>query len=121
MTVVSFPTTYVPATAARAAQPRLRITRRGRLVVTVLVALAIAALALLVGLGAPGAEASSETGAPLATYVVDGGQSLWDIAAEVAPDADPREFAAEVKKINRLASSVLQPGQELLLPAGIAG
>lgn len=120
MTVVTFPTAYVPVAAARPAPPRLRITRRGRYVVTVLVALAVAALAALVGLGAPGAEASSVAGTSLETYVVDGGQSLWDIAAEVAPGADPREFAAEVKKVNRLASSVLQPGQELLIPARYA-
>lgn len=124
MTVLSFPTAsnFPVASARPAAQPRLRITRRGRLVVTLLVALVVAAVALGLGLGAPTAEASGSAGAgsaasTLETYVVDGGQSLWDIAAEVAPQADPREFAAEVKKVNRLASSVLQPGQELLIPA----
>lgn len=100
------------------ALPRLRLTRRGRVVLTTLAALPFIVGALLFGLNGGGAVATSTT--PDATFewvTVDGGQSLWDIAASVAPEEDPREFAAQVESLNQLASSVVQPGQRLAIPA----
>lgn len=100
------------------ALPRLRLTRRGRVVLTTLVSLPFVVGALLFGLNGGGAVATSS--APDASFewvTVDGGQSLWDIAAVVAPEEDPREFAAQVKSLNQLPSSVVQPGQRLAIPA----
>lgn len=109
MSAIAFPVT---------SQPRLRITARGRAVLAVLVALPLAALAIFLGFGSGGAVATQDGATATFEYVtVEPGQSLWDIAADVAPAADPREFAAQVVALNQLASSDLQPGQELAIPA----
>jgi len=108
MTAVSFPAAPVP---------RLRLTRRGRAVLTTLVAGPLAVLALVFGLNAGGAVATQEpsTGS-FAWVTVDGGQSLWDLAVEIAPADDPREFATRVASLNQLSTAVLQPGQRLAIP-----
>jgi hypothetical protein len=97
--------------------PRLRITARGRAVLLTIVATPLVILALVFGINAGGAAATLDQGTDTFTYVtVESGQSLWDIAAEVAPSVDPREFAAEVASLNQLVSAELQPGQQLAIP-----
>lgn len=111
--VVSYPTFGSP----RPATPRLRLTRRGRVVFGTLAAVPLVIAALLFGLGASGAVATQDGAGDSLTWVtVDGGQSLWDLAAEIAPAEDPREFAAQVASFNRLMSSEIQPGQQLAIP-----
>jgi hypothetical protein len=109
--------TYAAPQLPAPALPRLRLTRRGRAVFTTLVALPFVVAALLVGLNGGGAIATST--APDATFewvTIEGGQSLWDLAAVIAPNEDPREFAAQVAHLNQLPSSVVQPGQQLAIP-----
>jgi LysM repeat protein len=102
--------------------PRLRLTSRGRMVFGTLAALPVIALALLIGPNVLGAQATSTTGSSDFTYVsVAPGQSLWQLAAEVAPQADPREVVADILKLNNLSSADLQPGQELAIPTQYAG
>lgn len=102
--------------------PRLRLTSRGRMVFGTLAALPVIALALLVGPNVLGAQATSTPTTGDFTYVsVAPGQSLWQLAAEVAPQADPREVVADILKLNNLSSADLQPGQELAIPAQYAG
>jgi len=48
---------------------------------------------------------------------VQAGDSLWAIAELVAPDADPREFIADVVALNRLPSADVLPGERLAIPA----
>jgi Tfp pilus assembly protein FimV len=107
----------LPAMPRTARPARLRLTRRGRAVLTALAALPLVVAALVLGINAGGAVATDGPGAPLETVTVDGGQSLWDIAADVAPDADPREFASDVMHLNQLATPTLQPGQVLAIPS----
>ena len=107
------------------------IYRRRRLVAAVLavvvvvafVLLATAAVARLAG-GAPSAAgglpptsaaASSAAGAAAATVVVQPGDTLWTIAADVAPDADVRITVDQLIALN--GASPIVPGQELVLPA----
>lgn len=100
------------------ALPRLRLTRRGRAVFTTLAALPLVIVAMFLGLNGGGAVATSTAPDASFEYVtVDPGQSLWDVAAEVAPTEDPREFAAQVVSLNQLASSDVQAGQRLAIPA----
>ncbi len=49
------------------------------------------------------------------------GDTLWSIAAEIAPTADPREVIGEITRLNMLQGGVLQIGQELSIPAAYAG
>lgn len=47
---------------------------------------------------------------------VQQGESLWELAGEYAPEADPRDWIAEVVMINALESIDLTPGQQIALP-----
>jgi hypothetical protein len=101
----------------RSASPRLRLTTRGRAVFATLAVVPLVIVGLVLGLGAGGAVATHDAGTDSLTWVtVDAGQSLWDIAADIAPAEDPREFAAQVAAFNQLDSTVIQPGQELAIP-----
>jgi hypothetical protein len=103
--------------------PRLRLTSRGRFVFGTLVAIPLIAIALLVGPNVIGAQAtgSQATGATAETsfeYVsIAPGQSLWQLAEQVAPQADPREVVADILTLNNLRSGDVQPGQKLAIPA----
>jgi len=119
MTALSYPNnvSYPSFGAAHPAKPRLRLTRRGRLVFATFAAIPLVIAGLVFGLGASGAVATQDAAPDSLTWVtVEGGQSLWDLAAEIAPADDPREFAAQVVSFNQLASSEIQPGQELAIP-----
>ena len=97
--------------------PRLRITPRGRAVLAALIAAPLLAAAWF-GLGAPAAQAGGDSIANTYTYVsVEPGQSLWQLAELIAPQADPREVVSGIMTLNNLPSADVQPGQELAIPA----
>ena len=101
--------------------PRLRLTSRGRFVLGSLAVIPAVVIALFLGLGASGAQATGETGSATFTYVsIAPGQSLWQLAEQVAPQADPREVVADILTLNILATGDVQPGQELAVPAQYA-
>lgn len=98
---------------------RLRLTRRGRAVLTSLAALPIVAGILVGALSSGGAVAGIDDGSsPRAfeTAVVGAGDSLWSIAERIAPSEDPRDVILEIMRLNGLADAVVQPGQRLALP-----
>jgi hypothetical protein len=104
-----------------ATQPRLRITRRGRAVLAVLIAVPLAIAAVVGGIGAVGATATSTASTASFEYVsVAPGESLWQLAQEVAPTADPRDVVADITNLNDLQDATLQPGQRLAIPAKYA-
>jgi len=51
-----------------------------------------------------------------AYVTVMSGQTLWDLAEEYAPNRDPRDFIADIKALNNLESSSVDPGKQLALP-----
>lgn len=104
-------------TVRTAGKSRLRITRRGRAVLTALVAGPLVAAALVLSLNGGGATATSAQGAPLESVTVHPGQSLWQLAEQEAPHADPREFIADLVRLNQLDSAEIHPGQQLDIPA----
>jgi len=104
------------ATVAVARAPRLRLTRRGRVVFTSLAAVPVVIAAMVFALNGGGAVATDGAGS-LETVTVSAGQTMWDLAEEVAPTADPRDVIAEFLAVNQLGSSGLQPGQQLAVPA----
>jgi hypothetical protein len=121
MSAISIPGSYVRPTGVRPVQPRLRITRRGRAVLTVLVAVPLAIAAIVGGIGAVSADGTSSSGSTHYSYVtVHSGESLWQLAQQVAPNADPRDVVAEISNLNGLDSGVIQPGQRLAIPAQYA-
>lgn len=84
---------------------------------------AAVALCLVMGLIGAGRALPARPGAgdrvqPVATtrYVVRAGDTLWDIARAMAPDADPRGVVQELIGANRLRTPGLRPGQTLVLP-----
>lgn len=93
----------------------LRITRRGRLVLSAAIAVPILALSVL--LVSPGALAGDEpTSNDFEYMTVLSGDTLWSIASLVAPEQDPRDVVAEIMSLNQLDSAALQPGQQLAVP-----
>ena len=107
--------------AARPAVPRakLRLTRRGRFVLIALPVF-LASVLLLVGLAALMSPARAGETAPVGTpavqVTVQQGQSLWSVAAQYAPDRDPRIVIGEIIDLNGLDSVRVVPGQQLLVP-----
>jgi hypothetical protein len=98
-------------------QPHLRITRRGRAVLTLLIAIPLAIGAAVTGVGAIGAAAGTHSGSTSFQYVtVEPGESLWQVAQSVAPGADPRDVVADILNLNDLSSGEVQPGQRLAIP-----
>ena len=97
--------------------PRLRITRRGRVVLTFLVAIPLAIAAAITGIGAVGAAAGTHAGTTSFQHVtVEPGESLWQVAQTVAPNDDPRDVIANILSLNDLSSGDVQPGQSLAIP-----
>lgn len=99
----------------------VRLTRKGRLVFRGIPALTLAVLIVLGALAfiSPG-EAKSST-AEMATQVsstmtVMHGDSLWSIAAKVAPEQDNRDVINHIMQINDLSTARVEPGQVLEVP-----
>lgn len=106
-------------TAARSAKPKLRLTSRGRLVLTTLVGIPIVAAVMFASLNGGGATASLESGE--LTYVtVDSGESLWALAESIAPGSDPRDVIADIVSLNRLSSADIYAGQQIAIPTAYA-
>ena len=99
------------------AQPRLRLTKRGRVVFTSLAAVPVVAGVMLLALNGGGATATSSSGADLEEVTVKAGQSLWSIAEDIAPDVDPRDVISDILSVNQLEGGSVQAGQRLMLPS----
>lgn len=127
MTTATFGFGGTPLAPARRAQrrqqqgvpaPRLRLTQRGRQVLMFLAATPLVIAALAFGLNGGGATASLDDPGVTFDYVtVESGQSLWQLAGEIAPQADPRDVIAQVVELNALTSQDVYAGQELAIPA----
>ena len=105
----------------RAAAPRrrsspVRLTRRGRLVMTLVLLVAF----LAGGVVAAGDLASAGTepgaGATATRITVQPGDTLWSIAEQQAPRTDPRDTVEDILRLNHLDSVAVEAGSVLLLP-----
>lgn len=124
-TTLNRPTASVPAQrraeapAAAVPHPRpdgqVRLTRRGRLVVTLLL-LAVVTAAFVVF--SSWSSASGEVGVdvPTRVHVVSDGDTLWAIASEIAEPGEIREVVHQIEKLNSLPGPSLVEGQELAIP-----
>ena len=103
------------------AAPRLRLTQRGRGVLTFLAATPLVVAAFLFALNGGGATASLEgSTVPFEYVTVESGQSLWQLAEELAPQSDPRDVIAQLVQLNQLETADVYAGQELAIPAAYA-
>jgi hypothetical protein len=105
---------------------RLRITRRGRVVLATLAsAPLVAGVVVLAFFGANSAVANSEgangvgvSASQTFDYVtVQAGETLWGLAEEIAPSADPRDVIADIVSLNQLPTAEVQAGQKLAVPS----
>jgi hypothetical protein len=90
----------------------LRLTHRGRVVVLAFFIL-LASLASAV-LWTTASRADQSPAAP--TVVVQRGDTLWDIAARVAPDRSPRDVVSEIRELNAMHDYYIYAGDTLILP-----
>ncbi len=99
--------------------PRLRLTTRGRRVIAVLASIPAVAVLSVAIISGGGALASAEHSAPAGTFetvTVMPGESLWSIAVEVAPNADPRDVVDGIIRLNALGTASVDAGQQLAIP-----
>lgn len=90
--------------------PRTRV-RSGRLVVLA------AAFIWIVGWAGHSASQPATVHASSQRYVVQNGDTLWDIARlQVGPDGDPRPLIEDMRQANQLHGPELTPGAHLILP-----
>lgn len=96
---------------------KLRITARGQAVLVSFVAIVLAIVVGFFTFGTSGASAASESGSNDFTYVsIHAGETLWDVASKLDPNADPRDLIAEIVQLNALSSSDVEAGQRIALP-----
>lgn len=107
-----------PAAARPSVRPaerpssEVRLTRRGRLVVFVGALL----LVLAVGFGFGARSAATDSPEPTRVITVAPGDTLWDIAAEIAP-GETRAMVGHIERLNGMDTAGLQVGQQLVVPA----
>jgi predicted Zn-dependent protease len=89
----------------------IRFTRRGRLVITMMATVAMAAVALALA-------SSVDAAAPQIDHAttVLAGQTLSEVAATQLPSLPIRDAVARIQLLNGLNSSQVQAGQSLLIP-----
>lgn len=103
--------------AASQSTERLHLTRRGRIVVGIAIALPLLFGAYLLGAGATQADAEVNVTTVSFDYItVAMGDTLWSIASDIAPTADAQQVIDDIVVLNQLESSVVQPGQRLAIP-----
>lgn len=102
---------------AAATPGRVVLTARGRWVVGVLAVAAVALLAIVLGV-LLGLALRAPADGPTDVVTVEAGESLWSVAAAVAPAGeDVRDVVERIVTLNGLGGEALQPGQLLLVPA----
>jgi hypothetical protein len=97
--------------------PVVRLTRRGRLLLTAVVLLALVVAAVLLSGGAGARDGTKRAPAQVGERGnVRPGETLWQIAERVAPGSDPRETVARILDLNGLQTAEVQAGTALRLP-----
>ena len=109
---------YMTTLAPVAVSP-IKLTRRGRLVLSTLSFATMLAISLvsLFGIATSSANASNEaTNSTTTQIVVAPGETLWTIAARVNPEIDPRAVIDQIMDLNVINGSNVYAGQVLLVP-----
>jgi hypothetical protein len=103
----------------------LRLTRRGRRVVTGFAMLVAVIGAMLIWTSVAGGAQAPSPGAParsayqgMTQIVVQPGQTLWSVAATADPSAQPWTVIQQISDANALNGTQIQAGQLLWVPKG---
>jgi Tfp pilus assembly protein FimV len=91
----------------------VRLTRRGRIVLTLLMLVGILVAGFTLGRSS---QASAGTHQVRHTVTVEPGDTLWSVAERVAPHADTRQVVAEIQSLNKISDAVVVPGERLVVP-----
>jgi hypothetical protein len=108
----SAPSRVFPVPVVRAGRRSLKLTRRGQVVLLLIVAASVYA-AFGLGHASAGPEPAPSSAHQV---VVQQGDSIWAIASRVAPNQDPRDVVGKIESLNHLHGSTVAAGQTLLLP-----
>jgi hypothetical protein len=96
----------------------VRLTRRGRVVVRIglglLVLLAVVGGVLLIS--RPAEAGSTPQAVPVSYRIVLPGQTLWQIAGQVAPGVDRRATVQRIVELNALPGGAVSAGQRIAVP-----
>ncbi|MEJ1156276.1 LysM peptidoglycan-binding domain-containing protein [Microbacterium marmarense] len=114
------PTASVSAPRTSSQPTKLRLTVRGRRVFAAMAALPLVIALSIAVISGGAAMASRDSGVASVSYesvTVGTGDSLWSIAEEVAPAADPRDVVDAIVRLNALDSANVLVGQRLAVPA----
>lgn len=112
-------TIQLAGTPFRDGAPRLRMTSRGRRVLIALVVIPM--LVVIAALALNGGKATAANEPVKLTYVsVQQGESLWQLAGQIAPSADPRDVINDIVSLNHLGSAEIVAGQRLAIPVQYA-
>ena len=98
-------------------QSPVRLTRRGRLLLTVVMT-AMVVLGFLALGGASVATRDAGDPQPIRTIEVERGQTLWGIASSIAEPGEVRDMVYTIERLNSLPDATLTEGQVLAVPRG---
>lgn len=108
-----------PCDTASPRRRKVRLTLRGRAVLLV-AAIGGAMVGVLLAGPAPAVPVTPASGGATPTSrevaVVRPGDTLWSVAARHVPSRDAPGVIEEIRQLNGLQGTVLQPGQQLVLP-----
>jgi hypothetical protein len=104
----------LPAAAPETALPSaLQVSRAGKLA-----AVAIVTLLVIAGLGWLGQRSDPAIPQRTAVVRVGAGETIWDVAARVAPQSEQRAVVDRIRNLNHLTDSKVVPDQQLQVPDG---
>jgi LysM repeat protein len=112
--VFSPPAVDPAATGSAAAEVTAEGYRLGRWARLALTVTALAAIVVVVV-----SLASGTTQQTMVDVTVAPGDTLWSIAAQAAPDRDPRDVIEEIRQLNDMQGGVLPIGVVLRVPATV--
>ena len=99
----------------RAEVRHVRLTRRGRLLITTM--LFAVGVAITLFTGAVSLAGTDVQHAPVRYVTVAPGDTLWSIAGEAIPDVDRRDTVHRIVELNALSGPELTVGQRVAVPA----
>jgi nucleoid-associated protein YgaU len=95
----------------------LRLTRRGRMLLTVVSVLIFGSAVAVLGLRVAGVLQPGPDFSQTVPVQVAPGQSLWSIAEQTNPNQDPATVVEKIADVNKLSGPAdITPGQTLQIP-----